>query len=232
MPPKRAREETSAECPNTALAQAFHDLARYSLKAGDAWPGKAFMKVHDALLKCPTAITSGKEASKLEGVGKASIEKIDEFLSTGKLHKLEDFKATYGELAPMSGGAKSGGGGGGAKAKGGAKKGIGLTVAQKKRIKSAEEEAADLSIDALKSQLRANNQKISGTKGELVERVAQCKVLGAIPTCPECSAGKLRFDTKTGLYTCPGYMDDDTFTPCYYSSADVKRLPWVDVTEK
>ena len=37
-------------------------------------------------------ITSGKEAKKLAGIGKSSADKIDEYLSSGKVAKLEEYK--------------------------------------------------------------------------------------------------------------------------------------------
>ena len=46
-------------------------------------------KAAAALAKHPTRITSGAEAKELPGVGKKIAEKIDEFLSTGQLKKLE-----------------------------------------------------------------------------------------------------------------------------------------------
>jgi hypothetical protein len=35
---------------------------------------------------------------------------------------------------------------------------------------------------------------MTGTKDELVERVADRKTLGSIPNCTKCGGGKLRFD--------------------------------------
>ena len=32
--------------------------------------------------------------------------------------------------------------------------------------------------------------------------------------CTGCGGGKLRFDRKTGIYKCPGYMDDEDFKHC------------------
>ena len=46
-------------------------------------------KAAAALAKHPTKIKSGAEAKALPGVGKKIADKIDEFLSTGQLKKLE-----------------------------------------------------------------------------------------------------------------------------------------------
>ena len=40
----------------------------------------------------PEKILNGKEASKLEDIGKISAQKIDEFLSDGKIEKLEKYR--------------------------------------------------------------------------------------------------------------------------------------------
>lgn len=43
--------------------------------------------------------------------------------------------------------------------------------------------------------------------------------------CSSCGGGKLRFNQKTGIYTCPGYMDDDEFKNCdkTYFMSQIKR---------
>ena len=55
---------------------------------------------------------------------------------------------------------------------------------------------------------------VSGNKKQLIVRVAEGRVLGAIPRCPKCSGGKPSFDSSTGLYKCRGYFDDDQYVPC------------------
>lgn len=52
----------------------------------------AYRKAANVLAGYPTRIKSGKEAKELEGIGKKIADKIDEFLQTGKLRKLEDVK--------------------------------------------------------------------------------------------------------------------------------------------
>lgn len=52
----------------------------------------AYRKAANVLAGHPTRIKSGKEAKELEGIGKKIADKIDEFLQTGKLRKLEDVK--------------------------------------------------------------------------------------------------------------------------------------------
>ena len=59
--------------------------------------------------------------------------------------------------------------------------------------------------------LLANKMPRTGTKADLVEKIADGKVLGAITKCPFCGGGQPRFNNKTGEYYCPGYMEDDEF---------------------
>jgi len=77
---------------NAALAGAFKELSDYEFKGGAQMKGLAYKKVSAALSDHPTPITSGKEAAKLPGIGKSSAEKIDQFLATGKIDKLEEYK--------------------------------------------------------------------------------------------------------------------------------------------
>ena len=73
-----------------------------------------------------------------------------------------------------------------------------------------------------------NKQRKVGTKIELSERCADGKILGQIPMCTACGGGRLRFDAKAGIYSCPGYMDDIHFRHCHktFSMEEIKRAPW------
>lgn len=50
----------------------------------------AYRKAASALAKHATRIKSGEEARKLDGIGDKISKKIDEFLNTGKLKKLDN----------------------------------------------------------------------------------------------------------------------------------------------
>ncbi|RLO08396.1 hypothetical protein DYB28_003981, partial [Aphanomyces astaci] len=78
---------------NQALAEAFSDLAGFEFKKGDRFKGGSYSKVAKAIRDAEDELTSGKQAMKLKGVGKASATKIDEFLETGKIEKLEEYRA-------------------------------------------------------------------------------------------------------------------------------------------
>lgn len=97
------------------------------------------------------------------------------------------------------------------------------------KLKSIQKEEKKLESSTalqLKDMLKLNDQTTTGAKPELVSKVAEGIVLGAIPRCPSCSGGKPNFDRTTGLYSCKGHMDDATFIQCQWSSYDLKRTPW------
>lgn len=84
--------------------------------------------------------------------------------------------------------------------------------------------------DQLKNALKKNEQSSTGNKKDLVAKVADGKVLGKIPRCPKCFGGRPKFDFKTGLYTCPGYRDDEDFKFCNkkYTMDELPRETWTD----
>lgn len=84
-------------------------------------------------------------------------------------------------------------------------------------------------VEDLKEILRKNDQKITGSRMELMERVADGELLGKIPRCPKCSGGRLRFDPEIGLYKCPGYYDERNFIHCHatFDIDSLEREPWV-----
>uniref|UniRef100_H3HBW9 C3H1-type domain-containing protein n=1 Tax=Phytophthora ramorum TaxID=164328 RepID=H3HBW9_PHYRM len=73
--PKKPRKKVEATCEaNQALADAFAELSDLNSSAAKD-------------------ITCGKDALKLKGVGKSSAAKIDEFIETGTLEKLDEYRA-------------------------------------------------------------------------------------------------------------------------------------------
>lgn len=82
----------------------------------------------------------------------------------------------------------------------------------------------------LKEMLKKNDQTSTGTKDELIEKIADGKAMGKIPRCPSCFGGRLRFDDKTGVYNCPGYRDDTDFHNCQkkYQLGEITRDTWID----
>lgn len=104
----------------------------------------------------------------------------------------------------------------------------GYTTKQMEEFREMKKQLAGVTMEELKSMCRKNDQKVTGNKGELVERVADGRVLGRIPKCSSCGGGHLRFNAKSGFYTCPGYMEDSDFVHCNksFSVSEVARLPW------
>lgn len=107
-----------------------------------------------------------------------------------------------------------------------------LSDADFESIEASKEELNKKSIEQLKAMLAKNNLAKTGTKAELVERVAENKVLGSLTVCPTCSVGKLKWNRSDGSVTCPGFFDDiaGMYKRCKGPSKDtpVKRIPWED----
>ena len=78
----------------------------------------------------------------------------------------------------------------------------------------------------LKALLRANDQHVSGSRGELLERVIERSTNGALPKCPRCYGGKLHLAGKH-LMECKGFHDGDRLVYCAWAGT-VPRLPWRD----
>jgi hypothetical protein len=91
---KKPRKNPEATCEaNQPLADAFAELSGFEFKRGERFKGGTWSKVAKAIRDCESELTCGKDALKLKGVGKSSAAKIDEFLETGTLEKLEEYRA-------------------------------------------------------------------------------------------------------------------------------------------
>lgn len=91
----REKEElVSAEPSNTELAAAFAKLGKLLQDVKkDFMRGRAFTTVSLIINDWPTKITSSKDLKGTKGVGKSSLAKIDEFLSTGTLEAIKELEA-------------------------------------------------------------------------------------------------------------------------------------------
>lgn len=107
---------------------------------------------------------------------------------------------------------------------------LGYTSSQLTTYRKHLEDLDSNTILELKEMCRKNSQKVTGTKPELLSRIADGKVLGAIPKCPSCGGGRPKWDMKTATYKCPGYMEDSDFVNCNkkFSVTDIQRSPWQD----
>ena len=91
---KKPRSKAEATCEaNQKLADAFAELSGFEFKRGERFKGGTWSKVAKAIRDCESVLTCGKDALKLKGVGKSSAAKIDEFLETGTLETLEEYRA-------------------------------------------------------------------------------------------------------------------------------------------
>ncbi|KAI1881927.1 hypothetical protein AGOR_G00244640 [Albula goreensis] len=86
MSKRKAPQETL----NEGITDFLVELANYEKNVNRAiHKYNAYRKAASVIAKYPQKIKSGTEAKKLDGVGAKIAEKIDEFLATGKLRKLE-----------------------------------------------------------------------------------------------------------------------------------------------
>eukprot|EP00039_Didymoeca_costata_P003663 m.68978 g.68978 ORF g.68978 m.68978 type:complete len:366 (+) comp12016_c0_seq1:233-1330(+) len=77
-------------------------------------------------------------------------------------------------------------------------------------------EYSSKSIPELKEMLRNNSQLVGGTKKELISRIVYCIEYGCLPRCQKCGGGRLKKNGRS--FKCPGFMDDDEFQYCGFTS--------------
>ncbi|XP_054854486.1 DNA polymerase beta [Eublepharis macularius] len=88
-----SKRKAPQENPNEGITDFLTELANYERNVNRAiHKYNAYRKAASVISKYPSKIKSGAEAKKLDGVGAKIAEKIDEFLSTGKLRKIEKIR--------------------------------------------------------------------------------------------------------------------------------------------
>lgn len=88
------RKGPSDENPNFGIVDFLMELANFEKNVTrQMHKYNAYRKAAGVIAKHTARITSGAEAKKLDGVGDKIAKKIDEFLATGKLEKLEKIRA-------------------------------------------------------------------------------------------------------------------------------------------
>ncbi|XP_043938911.1 DNA polymerase beta isoform X1 [Protopterus annectens] len=88
-----SKRKAPGENPNEGITDFLTELANYEKNVNRAiHKYNAYRKAASVIAKYPTKIKSGAEAKKLDGVGTKIADKIDEFLTTGKLKKLEKIR--------------------------------------------------------------------------------------------------------------------------------------------
>lgn len=69
-----------------------------------------------------------------------------------------------------------------------------------------------------------NLQESEGSYGDLLERVADCMLFGALPACPTCNEHKLVKRKGKQDYFCKGYLT--AWTKCPFRASAVERIEW------
>lgn len=82
--------------------------------------------------------------------------------------------------------------------------------------------------DELRTELRNNQQKTTGSKKQLVERCAEGKVMGAMPLCAQCGKGYPVPDEKRKGFVCKGYREHGQWSRCGHFAKDLQRADWQD----
>jgi len=86
----------------------------------------------------------------------------------------------------------------------------------------------------LSALLAKNGLPKSGRKEELTERIAECQVMGVPPKCSLCEKATLKWSRETGVFSCPGYFDDEakSLKRCKGpgEGVTVERTPWQELT--
>ncbi|XP_067121922.1 DNA polymerase beta-like [Centruroides vittatus] len=104
-----SRKLPQGDYPNKDFCEFLLELAEYEKNVSrNIYKYRAYRKAAETLAHHPTRIKNGEEAKKLDGIGSKIAKKIDEFLETGKLRKLEKIRANddnkaIAELTKVSG---------------------------------------------------------------------------------------------------------------------------------
>ena len=103
-----------------------------------------------------------------------------------------------------------------------------LTKEQKNELAKCVKYYSDYTMDQLKEILVRNRQAKTGNLTQLLNRCAEGKLFGGLPSCPKCKSGRLKFNVKNGEYTCTGYMEDEDLKNCVYKTTTAERNSWVE----
>ncbi|CAH1795220.1 unnamed protein product [Owenia fusiformis] len=88
------RKAPTADSPNADFSDFLFELANFEKNVSrNMHKYNVYRKAAGTLAKLPNRIKNGTEAQKLDGIGKQIGKKIDEFIQTGSLAKLEKIRA-------------------------------------------------------------------------------------------------------------------------------------------
>lgn len=77
---------------NTDLIANLEVLVRYYMQQGDQWRTRAYTNAILVIRHLPYKITHISQVTKMPGIGIKTLAKINEFLTTGKIQKVEDLR--------------------------------------------------------------------------------------------------------------------------------------------
>ncbi|EFN67190.1 DNA polymerase beta, partial [Camponotus floridanus] len=96
----KRKATNNANNPNQDLCDFLLELADFERNVSkNIYKYNAYRKAAGTLSALPERVKSGEEAKKLPGIGIKIAKKIDEFLQTGKLQKLEDIRKDENNIA-------------------------------------------------------------------------------------------------------------------------------------
>lgn len=104
-----SKRKAPSDNPNQDFSDFLFELANYEKNVNrNVFKHNAYRKAAAVISKLPNRLKSGDEARKLDGVGDKIAKKIDEFINTGKLAKLEkirndDSSTAINELTRVAG---------------------------------------------------------------------------------------------------------------------------------
>lgn len=103
-----------------------------------------------------------------------------------------------------------------------------LSKTEHAKVQKFEAELSAWTVAKLQRELDFNKQGKSGKKGQLVQRVAEGRVLGALPPCPRCAKGQIHWNRIGGWYSCPGFFDREAELQkrCNFRAQELERRPW------
>nr|BAK40153.1 DNA polymerase beta [Aurelia sp. 1 sensu Dawson et al. (2005)] len=95
-----SKRKAPKQNPNSEYCDFLIELADYEKNVENSmFKSKVYRKAASILANHPTKITSGAEARKLDGIGDKIGKKIDEFIKTGTLQKLEKIRVDSSAVA-------------------------------------------------------------------------------------------------------------------------------------
>lgn len=95
---------------NPELTEMLQKLGELNRNKGDRWRTQAYQKAASAISKYPMKITSAEQVKDTRFIGKRIYQKIEEFLSTGKLRRLQnlgEYEQTLNILGQVWGAGQS-----------------------------------------------------------------------------------------------------------------------------